>query len=97
MLLADDAAGVSLQDRRVPLWPQPTACCHDCSVFIHGGVSTPFELTDAMPTVGKLQSLENVEVFHIHTTGDAKYATDPRFKYVPGCESGRGEVFVRGW
>lgn len=50
------------------------------SVFVHGGVSTPYELTDAMPKVAAAQSLENIEVFHIHTSGDAKYAKDPRFK-----------------
>ena len=50
------------------------------SVFIHGGVATPFELTDVMPLVADKQSLKNIEVFHIHTTGDAKYASDPRFK-----------------
>ncbi len=58
------------------------------SVFIHGGVSTPYELTDAMPKVAAALSLENVETFHIHTSGDAKYSKDPRFKSVcspPPC------------
>lgn len=51
-----------------------------CSVFVHGGVSTPIDLTDALPEVAKHWDLRDIEVMHIHTSGEAKYGSDPRFK-----------------
>lgn len=41
-------------------------------VFIHGGTATPIRLVDAM--VDQAERLERIELLHIHTSGDARYA-----------------------
>jgi 4-hydroxybutyrate CoA-transferase len=41
-------------------------------VFIHGGGATPFLLIEAL--VNRHNELENVELVHMHTEGDAMYA-----------------------
>jgi acyl-CoA hydrolase len=42
-------------------------------VFIHGGVATPLRLVEAM--VAQASRLRDVEIVHLHTEGDAKYAS----------------------
>lgn len=44
-------------------------------VFVHGGVATPLGLVDAL--VADADRLRDVELIHLHTSGDAPYA-DPR-------------------
>lgn len=44
-------------------------------VFIQSAAMTPLELVDAMSN--RYESLENVEVIHIHTEGAAKYTQEP--------------------
>ena len=41
-------------------------------VFVHGGAATPLGLLDAL--LGETSRLRNVELIHLHTSGDAKYA-----------------------
>lgn len=41
-------------------------------VFIHGGAATPLKLIDEL--VRQASRLENVELMHLHTLGDAAYA-----------------------
>ena len=41
-------------------------------VFVHGGVATPTALVDAL--VRDARRLRNVELIHLHTSGDAAYA-----------------------
>lgn len=41
-------------------------------VFIHGGTATPIRLVDAM--VDQADRLERIELLHIHTSGEARYA-----------------------
>ncbi len=43
-------------------------------VFIHGGAATPLALVDAL--VARAASLVDVELIHLHTSGDAAYADD---------------------
>ncbi len=45
-------------------------------VFLHGGAATPLGLVDAL--VDQAARLRNVELIHLHTSGDGKYA-DPEF------------------
>ena len=45
-------------------------------VFIHGGAATPIALVDAL--VREASRLRGVELIHLHTSGDAKYA-DPKY------------------
>ncbi len=45
-------------------------------VFVHGGAATPTALIDAM--VEEASRLRDVELIHLHTYGDAKYA-DPEY------------------
>jgi len=45
-------------------------------VFIHGGAATPTALVDAM--VEEANRLRDVELIHLHTSGDAQYA-DPEY------------------
>ena len=42
-------------------------------VFIHGGAATPLALLDAL--VEESSRLRNVELIHLHTSGEAKYAS----------------------
>ena len=42
------------------------------SVFIHGAAATPLDLIDAL--VARAHELEDVELMHIHTEGDAEYS-----------------------
>ena len=44
-------------------------------VFIQGAAATPLPLINAMAEHGKSAGLRNVEVVHIHTDGEAKYAS----------------------
>lgn len=46
-------------------------------VFVHGGVSTPTVLVDAL--VAQAERLRDVELIHLHTCGDAGYA-DPAYR-----------------
>ncbi len=46
-------------------------------VFLHGGAATPLALVDAL--IGAASRLHDVELIHLHTSGEAKYA-DPEFK-----------------
>jgi acyl-CoA hydrolase len=41
-------------------------------VFVHGGAATPLALVDAM--LGESSRLRDVELIHLHTSGDAAYA-----------------------
>jgi len=41
-------------------------------VFVHGGTATPIALVDAL--VEEAHRLHNVELIHLHTSGDASYA-----------------------
>jgi len=45
-------------------------------VFVHGGVATPLLLVDAL--VEQASRLRGVELIHLHTEGEARYA-DPEF------------------
>jgi acyl-CoA hydrolase len=45
-------------------------------VFIHGGAATPNALINAL--VGEASRLHDVELIHLHTEGDARYA-DPQY------------------
>jgi 4-hydroxybutyrate CoA-transferase len=45
-------------------------------VFVHGGVATPLGLVDAL--VDQADRLRDVELVHLHTSGDARYA-DPAY------------------
>ena len=45
-------------------------------VFIHGGMATPQRLVEAL--VARADELRDVELIHLHTSGDAAYA-DPRY------------------
>lgn len=49
-------------------------------VFMHGAMATPHELADALPVVAEAENLSNIEMCHIHTTGEGRYMTNPRFK-----------------
>ncbi|WP_019039593.1 acetyl-CoA hydrolase/transferase family protein [Psychroflexus tropicus] len=44
-------------------------------VFIQGAAMTPQKLIDAL--VSRYESLEDVEIIHLHTEGQAKYTEDP--------------------
>ncbi len=46
-------------------------------VFLHGGVSTPTVLVDAL--VAQADRLRDVELIHLHTAGAARYA-DPEYR-----------------
>lgn len=48
----------------------------DDRVFIHGAAATPIPLIKAMAEHGKVAGLTDVEVIHIHTDGQAEYATE---------------------
>jgi len=41
-------------------------------VFIHGGAATPLKLIDAL--IEQAERLDNVELIHLHTLGEARYA-----------------------
>ena len=41
-------------------------------VFLHGGAATPLALVEAL--VGEAPRLRNVELIHLHTSGEAAYA-----------------------
>ena len=41
-------------------------------VFVHGGAATPLALVNAL--VGEASRLRDVELIHLHTSGDAAYA-----------------------
>ena len=41
-------------------------------VFVHGGAATPLALLEAM--LGESNRLRDVELIHLHTSGDAAYA-----------------------
>jgi len=45
-------------------------------VFIHGGMATPHLLVEAL--VERADELRDVELIHLHTSGDAAYA-DPEY------------------
>jgi 4-hydroxybutyrate CoA-transferase len=45
-------------------------------IFIHGGAATPLKLIELL--VAEAPRLENVELIHLHTMGDAAYA-DPKY------------------
>ena len=47
-------------------------------VFIQGAAMTPVTLIDAL--ANRYQSLENVEVMHLHTEGRAAYTEEPYYK-----------------
>ncbi|XP_028414353.1 uncharacterized protein LOC114537512 [Dendronephthya gigantea] len=47
----------------------------DDRVFIQGAAATPLPLIKAMSEHGKSTGLKNVEVIHIHTEGQAEYAS----------------------
>ena len=53
------------------------AVSSDSRVFIHGAAATPNQLIDAL--VNDAGRLRNVELFHLHTVGAAKYA-DAEYK-----------------
>lgn len=44
-------------------------------VFIQGAAATPLQLIQAMAEHGKKENLKDVEIIHIHTDGEAEYAT----------------------
>ena len=44
-------------------------------IFIQGAAMTPQKLIDAL--VSRYESLEDVEIIHLHTEGQAKYTEDP--------------------
>ncbi len=46
-------------------------------VFVHGGMATPNHLVTAL--VDRAEELREVELIHLHTSGDAPY-TDPKYK-----------------
>ena len=41
-------------------------------VFVHGGAATPNALVDAL--IEEASRLRDVELIHLHTSGDARYA-----------------------
>lgn len=47
----------------------------DDKVFIQGAAATPLPLIKAMAEHGKAAKLSDVEVIHIHTDGEAPYAS----------------------
>jgi hypothetical protein len=47
----------------------------DNRVFIQGAAATPMPLVKAMAEHGKSAGLKDVEVIHIHTDGEAEYAS----------------------
>jgi acyl-CoA hydrolase len=47
-------------------------------VFIQGAAMTPFRLIDAL--VSRYESLEDVEIMHLHTEGQAQYTEEPYSK-----------------
>lgn len=47
-------------------------------VFVHGTVCTPFALLNALVEHGEHANLKNVELFHVHLEGDAKW-TQPKY------------------
>ena len=51
-------------------------CCNDSGmcVYVHACAATPLALVQAMTQHGITAKLENVEVIHMHTQGDAEYA-----------------------
>ena len=48
------------------------------SIFIHGGAATPQKLIELM--MREADRLDQVEVMHLHTEGEAPYAKHPAFR-----------------